>query len=98
MGYYHIEISPGAKHLCTIVLPWVKYEYHKLPMVVCNSPDIFQVRISKLFDGFVMVCAYIDDVLVITKNNLEDNLKSLDRVLHRLKNGIKSKRGFLSNK
>ena len=27
MGYYHIELSPGDKHLCTIVLPWGKYEY-----------------------------------------------------------------------
>ena len=28
-----------------------------------------------------MVRAYIDDVLVITKNNFEDNIKSLDRIL-----------------
>ena len=28
-----------------------------------------------------MVRAYIDDVLVITKNNFEDNIKALDRVL-----------------
>jgi hypothetical protein len=26
MGYYHIEHSPHAKQLYTIVLPWVKYE------------------------------------------------------------------------
>ena len=75
-GYYHIEISPGAKQLCTIVLPWGKYEYQKLPMGVCNNPDIFQEKISKLFDGFDMVCAYIDNVLVISKNNFKDRLKS----------------------
>ena len=22
MGYYNIELSPGSKQLCTIVLPW----------------------------------------------------------------------------
>ena len=64
--YYHIELSPWAKQLCTIVLTWVKYEYQKLPMGVCNSPDIFQENISELFDGFDMVRAYIDDVLVIS--------------------------------
>ena len=32
MGYYHIELSPDSKRLCTIVLPWGKYEYQKLPM------------------------------------------------------------------
>ena len=31
-----------------------------------------------------MVGAYIDDVLVITKNNVQDHLKSLDRFLQRL--------------
>jgi hypothetical protein len=27
MGYYHKELSPFSKQLCTIVLPWGKYEY-----------------------------------------------------------------------
>ena len=76
MGYYHIDLSPGAKQLCTIVLPWGKYDYQKLPMGVYNSPDIFQENISEQFDGFNMVCAYIDDVLVITKNNFESYLKA----------------------
>ena len=69
MGYYHIELSPGSKQLYKDVLPWGKYEYQKLPMWVCNSPDILQDKISKLFDGFDMVREDIDDVLVITKNN-----------------------------
>ena len=53
-------------------------------MGVCNSPDIFQENIFKQFDGFDMVRAYIYDVLVITKNDFEDYVKSLDRVLQRL--------------
>ena len=40
-------------------------------MRVCNSPDIFQENISELFDGFDMVRAYIDDVLVRTKTTLK---------------------------
>ena len=46
MGYYHIELSPDSKKLCTIVLPWGKYEYQRLPMGLCNSPDIFQEKMS----------------------------------------------------
>jgi hypothetical protein len=30
MGYYHIELSPHSKRLCTIVLPFGKYEYQQL--------------------------------------------------------------------
>ena len=81
MGYYHLELSPGAKQLCTILLPWGKYEYQNLPMGNCKSPDTFQEKISELFDGFDMVRAYIHDVLVITKNNSEEHLKPFYRVL-----------------
>ena len=53
-------------------------------MGVYNSPDIFQENISELFDSFDMVRAYIDDVLVINKNNFQDHIKALDKVLQRL--------------
>ena len=51
MGYYHIELTPYSKKLCTIVLPWGKYEYQRLPMGLCNSPDIFQENMSGLMQG-----------------------------------------------
>ena len=69
VGYYHIKLSPGAKHLCTILIPWEGgYEYHKLPVGGCEIPDIFQVNISELFEVFYMVRKYIDNVLAINKN------------------------------
>ena len=40
-GYYHIELSPFSHKLCMIVLPWGKYEYHRLLMGHINTPDIF---------------------------------------------------------
>ena len=48
MGYYHIKLHPELKELCIIVLPWGKFEYQILPMGLCNSPDIFQERMSNL--------------------------------------------------
>ena len=53
-------------------------------MGVYNIPDNFQENISEIFEGFDMVCVYIDDVLVINKNNFEDHIKALDRVIQRL--------------
>ena len=76
MGYYHIELTSRAKQIYTILIRWSKCEYQKLPMGVCNSP-YFQENISKLFEGFDMVCAYINEVIVINKNNSKDNIKSL---------------------
>ena len=84
MGYYHIKLSPGSKQLCTIVRPWGKYEYQKLPMWVCNRPYIFQNNISELFEGFDMVCAYIDNLLLITKYEFEYIIKILEKFLQRL--------------
>jgi hypothetical protein len=32
MVYYHIGLTPYASTLCTVVLPWGKYKYFRLPM------------------------------------------------------------------
>jgi hypothetical protein len=90
MGYYHIELSPDSKRLCTIVLPWGKYEYQKLPMGLCNSPDIFQEKMSTLFSDLEFIRTYIDDLLVITKSDWHDHLRHLDIVFKRLRDaGLK---------
>ena len=59
MGYYHILIVKHASNLCTIILPWVKYCYKCLPMVISNSPDIFQHNMNDLFNGFEFIRVYI---------------------------------------
>ena len=66
MGYYHIKSRPFSRKLCTIVLPWGKYEYQKPPMGLCNSPDIFQEKMNKLFKGLEYDRTYIDDLLTIS--------------------------------
>ena len=81
MGYYHIELSLGKKDVYTNILPWRKYKYQKLHMGVCNNPNIFQENISKLFEGFSIVSVYIDNILVITKDDSKDHLNALEKVL-----------------
>jgi Reverse transcriptase (RNA-dependent DNA polymerase) len=85
MGYYHIELSPHSKELCTTVLPWGKYEYQRLPMGLCNSPDIFQEKMLTLMQDLEYVRAYIDDLLVITADSFEDHLDKLKIVLGKLR-------------
>ena len=84
MGYYHIELNPASKEMCTIVLPFGKYEYQRLPMGLCNSPDIFQEKMSELMEGLDFVRTYIDDLLCLTKGSFEDHLEKLERVFSRL--------------
>ena len=90
MGYYHIELSPNSSSYCTVVLPWGKYEYLRLPMGLCNSPDIFQEKMSELMEGLEFARAYIDDLLIVSKGNLEDHLDKVEQVLTRLsESGLK---------
>ena len=42
MGYYHIQLDPDAQKLCTIIFPWGKYKYLRMPMGIKITPDIFQ--------------------------------------------------------
>ena len=85
MGYYHVRLDPDSRKLCTIILPWGKYEYQRLPQGICNGPDIFQEKMIELFDGMEFVRAYIDDLLVLTKGDFDDHLEKLEEVLIRVK-------------
>jgi hypothetical protein len=66
--------------------PWGKYSYLRLPMGVSCSPHIFQAKISELMATLEFVKAYIDDLLCITKGDLDDHLAKLKLVLQRLQN------------
>ena len=81
MGYYHIELMPFSKRLCTIVMPWGKYEYQHLPMGLCNSSDIFQECMFELFSDLEFVQAYIDDLLLTSCSTFEEHLECLEKVL-----------------
>jgi hypothetical protein len=86
MGYYTIRLDPDASRICTIIFPWGKYSYKRLLMGVAGSPDIFQSNMSELMESLEYVRAYLDDLLCISRSNLEDHLKKLEEVLRRLCN------------
>ncbi len=84
MGYYTIRLNPDAQQLCTIVLPWGKYRYKRLPMGVAGSPDSFQVKMSSLMVGLEFVRVYLDDCLVISETTFQDHISKLDLCLKRI--------------
>ena len=48
MGYYTIRLDPDSQKICTVIFPWGKYSYLRLPMGIAGSPDIFQAKMSEL--------------------------------------------------
>ena len=94
MGYYHISLDASSRQLCTLIFPWGKYEMQCLPMGLCNSPDIFQEKMSELMYGLENVRAYIDDLLVISTGIYSEHLTEVEKVLARLRDaGLKVNAG-----
>jgi hypothetical protein len=81
MGYYTIKINSNAKTLCTIVTPFGKYQYLRLPTGISSSPNIFQEKMSDIMQNLNFVRTYLDDVLVISLITLEDHLEKMECVL-----------------
>ena len=79
------DLEKNASNLCTIILPWGKYCYKRLPMGVVNSPDIFQQKMNDLFHGFEFIRAYIDAILILTKGDWTDHIQKLVLTLNKLK-------------
>ncbi len=60
MGYYTIRLDPTAAEICTIIFPWGKYSYQRLPMGIAGLAGIFQAEMRNLMATLKYVRAYID--------------------------------------
>jgi len=84
-GFTYIRLDTQTVEMFTIIFPWGKYSYLRLPMGYAGSADIFQAEMMDLMEALKYVRAYIDDLLVITRGTLEDHLEKLGEVLRRLR-------------
>ncbi len=90
MGYYTVRLDPTAAKMCTIIFPWGKYLYQRLPIEFAGSADIFQAEMGNLMAALEYVRVYIDNLLVITKSSHDDHLGKLEQVFIRLRDaGLK---------
>ena len=69
-------------------------------MGLCNSPDIFQEKTNKSYEGLDYVRTYIDDLLLNSNKFLEDHTKKLDKILSKLKSAgfkVHGEKSFIAN-
>ncbi len=91
MGYYTIRLDPNASRICTVIFPWEKYSYKRLPIGIAGSPDIFQSKMSELMEDLEYLRAYLDDLHCISRSSLEDHFKKNEEILRCLCNaGLKT--------
>ena len=70
MGYYHMPLDEYSQIFSTTILPWGKFQYNKIPpMGITSAPDIFQEVLNRLLGDLDYVTVYIDNILIIPKED-----------------------------
>ena len=69
MGYYTIRLLTDSQYMPAIVNEFGKFKYNRFPIGMCALVDIFQVKVDELLGDIEGVKTYIDDILVLIKEN-----------------------------
>lgn len=71
MGYYTVKLNEESRELTTFILPWGKYQFKHLPFGLSIAPEEFQYLMDKYFADLDYVKIYLDDLLVLSRNQDE---------------------------
>jgi hypothetical protein len=88
MQYYTFELDKESQDLCTIVTPFGKYKYLRLPVGLKCSPDIAQAAMENVLSDIKDADICINDVGAFS-NDWDHHVKLIATILQRLcKNGF----------
>jgi hypothetical protein len=81
-GFWHVELDPESRKLCSFSSPFGNYEWNRLPFGISCAPELFQRYNFETFGDIPGVFIYIDDILIMGRSKLEHD-SSLRMVVQR---------------
>lgn len=84
-AFLQIPLTYESSLLCTVITPFGRYRYLRLPYGLTSAPEVFQRFIYNLIGDLPKVICYFDDILVFGQT-LEEHNVNLNRVLGKIKN------------
>ena len=91
-GYYHIGLMDAAKPKTAFITPHGKWHFNMVPFGSAQAPLYFQQLMNQVLQGLDFAIAYLDDIVIFSKNELE-HLQHLETVFKRLEDaGLKLKK------
>ena len=82
--YYMLELDDESANACTIVTPFGKFKYRRMPMGLKCTPDFAQEVMENALRGIEDIDVYLDDLCCFS-NSWNHHVKLLDEVMFRLK-------------
>lgn len=83
LGFHHIKLDEKSQLLTTIITPFGRFKYKRLPFGITIAPEYFVTKFSKILTGIKNDVYNIDDVLVLRKT-IKEHYKTLRLVLKKL--------------
>lgn len=72
-GFWSIVLDQDSSKLTTFNTPFGRYRYKRLPFGISSAPEVFQKRMSQIFENIEGCDVIMDDILVWGKSLQEHN-------------------------